>query len=494
MAVILDVVFNHAFGQCPLVRLYSSGNYGPPTADNPWFNQTIPHPLNLKYDFNHESVHTKYFIKRVTQYWIQEYHIDGYRFDLAKGFTNRYSGNNYDLWAQYDASRIAILKNIADNIWAVDSTAYIILEHFADNTEETELANYGMMLWSNMNRNYSQSAMGWLADATFSSGLEWAYYKNRGWTVPNNVVYMESHDEEWLNFRNLAYGRSNSANGYNIKDLKTALNRMKLVGAFFFTIPGPKMIWQFGELGYDEPLEEGNPSWGRTDPKPIHWEYYQDPYRKKLYDTWKWLIKLRNENEVFTSTQTQVSMMVGQGVYGRRINLTHPTMNVTIIGNFNVDTIYIDPNFQSTGWWYDYFSGDSLWVTDVNQSIKLRPGEFRIYTSKKLQGPQEDVLLAIDDEKILPVQYELEQNYPNPFNPVTTIAYTLKKAGKFSLTIYNLTGQKVKVLESGVKQAGHYTVQWDATNDEGRKVPSGIYFYQLRAGDFVKTKKMILLK
>jgi hypothetical protein len=269
---------------------------------------------------------------------------------------------------------------------------------------------------------------------------------------------------------------------------------MKLVGAFFFTIPGPKMIWQFGELGYDEPLEEGNPSWGRTDPKPIHWEYYQDPYRKKLYDTWKWLIKLRNENEVFTSTQTQVSMMVGQGVYGRRINLTHPTMNVTIIGNFNVDTIYIDPNFQSTGWWYDYFSGDSLWVTDVNQSIKLRPGEFRIYTSKKLQGPQEDVLLAIDDEKILPVQYELEQNYPNPFNPVTTIAYTLKKAGKFSLTIYNLTGQKVKVLESGVKQAGHYTVQWDATNDEGRKVPSGIYFYQLRAGDFVKTKKMILLK
>ena len=84
---------------------------------------------------------------------------------------------------------------MADKMWSVDSTAYVILEHFAENREEIELSDYGMMLWGNLNTAYSQSAMGWLSDPGRSSDLAPGYYKNRGWSKPGLLTYMESHDE-----------------------------------------------------------------------------------------------------------------------------------------------------------------------------------------------------------------------------------------------------------------------------------------------------------
>lgn len=486
IAVILDIVLNHAFGQNPLVRLYNEGKYGKPTADNPWFNPEDIHPFSVGYDFNHESIHTQYYVDRVTSYWLTEFKVDGFRFDLSKGFTQRYSGDNVSYWGQYDAGRIAILKRMADKIWEIDSTAYVILEHFADNTEETVLANYGMLLWNNMNYNYAEASMGYIQNSDFS----WGYFRTRGWNVPNHVVYMESHDEEWINYKNQHYGRYTT--GYNIRELGTALNRIKLIAAFFFTVPGPRMIWQFEELGYDETLEF-SPN-GRTGEKPIHWEYYQDPLRKKLYETFRWLIKLRNENDVFTSTQTQVSMEVGKNQYARRMNLSHPSMNVTIIGNFDIVDRQVVPNFQSTGIWYDFFNNDSIVVTDTQAPVTLNPGEFRIFTSKKLESPAEDIILDLDEPIALPREFELEQNYPNPFNPVTVIPFRLPVASEVEMVIYNLNGQKIKELIRQRLNAGYYEAIWDGTDDDGVKVSSGIYFYRLKAGKFESVKKMVLIK
>ena len=149
IAVIQDVVFNHAFSQSPLAQLYWDNTNFRPFPDNPWLNVTAKHPFNVGYDFNHESDATKYWVKRILEYWIEEFKFDGFRFDLSKGFTQRNSGNDVGAWGNYDASRIAILKDYADYIWSLDSTNYVILEHFAVNQEERELANYGMMIWEN---------------------------------------------------------------------------------------------------------------------------------------------------------------------------------------------------------------------------------------------------------------------------------------------------------------------------------------------------------
>ncbi|HQM35503.1 MAG TPA: alpha-amylase family glycosyl hydrolase, partial [Candidatus Marinimicrobia bacterium] len=290
IAVIQDIVLNHSYDSSPLVRLYWDKVNSRPSSENPWYNQVSPNPVySWGYDFNHESQDTKNFIDRVTSYWLTDFRVDGFRLDFTKGFTNKPGEGS-----AYDSSRIAILKRIADKIWEIDTSAYVILEHFADNSEEKILADYGMMLWGNSNWNYAQSSMGYTNESDFS----WGFYKSRSWDQPHLVTYMESHDEERLMYKNLTWG--NSAGSYNIKTLTTALERIKMTAAFFLTLPGPKMLWQFGELGYDYSIEYN----GRLGEKRIRWDYYQEPDRLRLYKTFQALIKLRSENDVFTSAST----------------------------------------------------------------------------------------------------------------------------------------------------------------------------------------------
>ena len=100
---------------------------------------------------------------------------------------------------------------MASQIWKVKSDAYVILEHFGPNNEESELANYGMMLWGNNNYNYAEAAMGYASDLTAVS------YLGRGWSVPNLVSYMESHDEERIMYKTITYGASSGS--YNTQDV-----------------------------------------------------------------------------------------------------------------------------------------------------------------------------------------------------------------------------------------------------------------------------------
>jgi hypothetical protein len=101
--------------------------------------------------------------------------------------------------------------------------------------------------------------------------------------------------------------------------------------------------------------------------------------------------------------------------------------------------------------------------------------------------------LAVD-ETTIPDEYSLNQNYPNPFNPTTRIQYSLPKAGLVQISIYTLMGQKIATLVNRNMDAGQYIITWNAMNDQGRKVPSGIYFYTLESGSYRAIKKLVLLK
>ncbi len=482
MAVILDMVLNHATSQCPLVRLYNVGDYGPPTAQNPWFNTESPNPAYSWFDdFNHESPATQKFVDRVNRFWLKEYHVDGYRFDFTKGFTNT-PGDGWN----YDASRIRILKRMADKIWQTDPRAYVILEHFTDNSEETELANYGMMIWGNLNGPYNEATMGYNSNG--KSDFSWGFFKTRGWSKPGLVTYMESHDEERIMYKNLKYG--NSSGDYNIKELSIALERVKMAGAFFFLLPGPKMIWQFGELGYDYSIDYN----GRTGNKPIRWDYFQDSRRRKLYQTFAALMRLRKTYDVFNKPYSTVNMSVAGGM--KRINLMFATLNVSVVGNFNVRTGTIQPLFTHGGWWYDFFSGDSLYVQKTDTTITLLAGEFHIFTDQKTFTPPAGLILTGVEpiEAAVPEDFALRPNYPNPFNPTTTIEFSLPKAAHVVLEVFDVNGRLVKRLADGFLKAGTYRVQWNATNGQGVPVSSGLYFYRLRAPGKVQFRKMMLLR
>ena len=488
IAVILDIVLNHHFGNSPLVRLYWDAVNNRPAASSPWLNPVPMHPYNVGYDFNHETQATKDYVDRVCSYWLTEYKVDGFRFDLSKGFTQVNSGSNVGLWGQYDQSRINLLKRMADKIWEVDSTAYVILEHFADNSEETVLSNYGMMLWGNLNHNYNEATMGYHDNN--KSDLAWGSYKNRGWQKPHLITYMESHDEERLMYKNLQYG--NSSGNYNIKDLNTALNRIKLAAAFFFTIPGPKLLWQFGELGYDYSINyPTGTSASRTDKKPIRWDYYNNVNRRNVYKVFKYLINLKKNYDVFRTNNYNLSV---SGAL-KRIQLNHSSMNVNIVGNFDVTTKSIMPAFQNTGMWYSYFTEDTLFVTDVNAPIELLPGEFHIYTTVKLPAPEQGILTNIgSDNQIGEIkEFYLEQNYPNPFNPETRIRYSLPEPGKVKLKIFDILGNEIVTLIDKEHYPGVYETTFNAGELRGG-LASGIYFYNLTVNHTSITRKMILMR
>ncbi len=457
IAVIMDVVYNQAFSQSPLAQMWWDNANNRPSSTSPYLNPIAKHDFSVGYDFNHESVYTKTYLKETVQYWLQEYKIDGFRFDLSKGFTQNNTLGNTGAWGNYDAGRIATLKDYADFVWSVNSNAYVILEHFADNSEEKELANYGALLWGNLNNNYAQNTMGWNS----STDISWMSYKARGWNNPHLIGYMESHDEERLMYKNLQFG--NSSGSYNVKDLATALKRQELAANFLFTIPGPKMTWQFGELGYEISIDQN----GRTGRKPIHWEYFNDANRKKVYDVWSTLAIFKKTQPVFNTTDFTLNV---SGLV-KNIVLRHATMDVTIVGNFDVTAQSISPNFTKTGTWYEYYTGSSLNVTNTSMTMSLQPGEYRLYSTVQLSDP-----LSIEKAGS-PLSSALKV-YPNPTRDVFSLNQT-----SIRVSIYDISGRLVKQFKGNFSKNSNFDIN---------SLAPSIYLLQVETADSrIYAKKLV---
>ena len=378
IAVLLDMVLNHSFGQSPMVKMYWDPENQQPAANSPWFNRVATHNFNVGYDMNHESTYTQKFFVNVVRFWLEKYNVDGFRFDLSKGFCQKNTLGDVEEWGKYDAARIHTWKSYADSIWKINPETLVILEHFAENSEETELASYGMLVWGNSNYNYARAGMGW--NYSGKSDFSWGSYKTRGFSEPHLVTYMESHDEERQLKEILTWGNNTNPNYIIRKNLSLSLVRAELSAAFFFTIPGPKMIWQFEELGYDYSINYDC----RTCEKPIRWDYFDQPERQRLYQSFSELIKLKKDFEAFSSTDFTIDVSDTL----KTIHIEHPSMDVVIAGNFDAWPRTIDPVFTKTGIWYDYFSGDSLDVTNVHTPLNFDISEYRIYTSVKLPAPE----------------------------------------------------------------------------------------------------------
>jgi len=373
IAVIVDVVLNHAFGQSPLVQMYFDN--AAPSQSNPWLNTVAMHPYNVGFDFNHESSYTQIFVKDVLAYWMKEFKLDGFRFDLSKGFTQKNTGTSESAvgaWSAYDASRIQIWKNYNSYIKSIDPNFYVILEHFAEDREEIELAKEGMLLWNNLNHVFNEATMGYNSDS--KSDFSRLFASNRGMDNPNIISYMESHDEERIMFKNLAYGNANG--NYSAKDLKTALNRNKMAATFFMTAPGPKMIWQFGELGYDVSIEEN----GRTGEKPIKWEYLKDTERYALFKHYANLISFKKSNTIFRSANLKKSSLKNAVKY---FLLEEAGEQVLVVGNFDVVNQQLIIDSDLAGTWQDNHSKKSKNL-NINIPLELQPGEYYLLSKNLL--------------------------------------------------------------------------------------------------------------
>ncbi len=467
MAVIIDVVYNHATGQHPWTKMFWSGNA---TAENnPWFNVNATHPYNVYHDMNHENAMVKEHVKRSLAYLIEEYNVDGFRFDLTKGFTQKQTDPDVAAWSRYDQSRIDILKGYADHIWSVDDNAVVIFEHLSDWDEEKVLAEHGIQLWRNVNHEYRSAVAG--GSGNFSNMYSTAPFGGF-------VGYMESHDEERLcygvggdassitwgvigTFNNWAsdvtmtadgpfvvaknvsltasdkfkirkagewndaynYGAANSGfeltagqgyvmtNGSSSQDMgvpadgtydiyfchdvetvwlmnagqrpadpeiapgsgddphTVAMRRAGASAAFFLMVPGPKMIWQFGEIGYDYSIEYN----GRTGEKPVVTDTYMaEEARKALYDTYSNLLKFRRANPRFFDSDAKFTWTPADGI--KKITCTVDGKSFHVVGNFlKGSQKYTAPSGYA---WKDHFTG-----ADATAEFTLKEGEYRLLTT-----------------------------------------------------------------------------------------------------------------
>ncbi len=469
IAVIIDVVYNHATGSHPWAKMWWDGANNCTAENNPWFNVVAKHEFNVYHDMNHENSMVKEHVKRSLEHLLTEYDVDGFRFDLTKGFTQNNTLGDVGAWGRYDQSRVDILKGYADHIWSVNENAVVIFEHLADYSEEKVLAEHGIKLWRNMNGTYRSAVNGGSGD--FSGSYENNLYG--GW-----VSYMESHDEERLCYGagadassvtwgicgtltdwssditmaadgaffsakgvtfkaddmfkirkvgewNDAFNYGASTKGYKLPlnteykltlgsgsqdmavpaagtydvyfslaaekvwlmeagkrpadpsvtpgggaaedPLTVAMRRAGASAAFFLTVPGPKMIWQFGEIGYDYSIDYND----RTGEKPVVTDQYMAvPARKALYDTYAALLKFRRENPRFFDSDASFTWTPSGNL--KKITCTVDGKSFHVVGNFAKNqTSYTVPS----GTWTDYINGGT-----VSGNITLKEGEFRLLT------------------------------------------------------------------------------------------------------------------
>ncbi len=492
IAVIMDIALNHSFGLSPMVQLYWDAANNRPAANNPWFNPVPKHAFNVGYDMNHESAATQYFFSRVVEHWLQEYKLDGFRFDLSKGFTQTQTcdanGNNCNVnnWGNYDASRVAIWKKYYDTCQLKASGSYVILEHFAANTEEVELSNYGMMLWGNGSHSFQEAAMGYIPNSNFEGIL----HTVRGWTNPHLIGYMESHDEERLMYKNLQFG--NSAGTYNTKDLNTALKRVELCAGFFLSMPGPKMIWQFGELGYDFSINhcpDGSVNENcRTGNKPVRWDYFSAIQRKRLYDIFSSLNKLRFHpwyKDVFIANNITLTRNLGTAFKSMVIRSATDSSLLVVVGNFGVTEQNGNVTFPAAGTWYDYLGGSTITATGTAQGFTLAPGEFHVYLNRNLTNAVVTPVPGIPD----PENEFSAVVYPHPATTASVLDLTVPQTGNVQVHIVNAAGQQTTALFNGQLVKGNHKLP---IGEAIRNLPSGLFFIRIQVGSREHTIKLLV--
>jgi len=477
IAVIMDMVLNHAYGQNVMAQMYWDSQNNRPATNNLWFNAICPHPPYCwGNDFNHESTFTKALVDSISHYWMTEYKIDGFRYDYTKGFTNGTGGG-------YDNSRIAIIKRMSDAIWEVNPNAYIILEHWCDNSEEKILADYGCMLWGNLNYAYNEGTMGYNENG--KSDFSWISYKKRTWNDPHVMGYMESHDEERLMAKNFMYGASNA--NYSTKDTITAMERMALAATFFYTIPGPKMVWQFGERGFDYSINwpSGTEN-DRLTPKPPRWDYMNNYHRKYLYHVNAALINLKKNYDVFRTTDFTLDLVNAT----KSIVLKHSSMDVVVLGNFAITAGNITPTWPSTGTWYEFFTQTELSVTTLNQKVDLLPGEYRLYSSVKIEKP--DYLNTGIQSPEISDEENFALIYPNPSEGDFKIGLNISNQEIVKIEVFDMIGNKIMDFGPIKLQAGFVTIASEQLNGNHVKLTPGLYMVKVKTDEKQTCAKLII--
>ena len=289
MAIVLDIVFNQSDGLHPWYQIYGG------VENNPFYNPTAPHDYSVLNDWNQKNDLVRQQWRDVLKYWMTEYNVDGFRFDLVKGLGTDYPSGTEN----YNQTRVQVMNDLQTVIKGVKPDGIHINENFAQAKEENEMAANGQLNWYQVNNNSCQFAMGFATQSKLSDFLA----TNVGRTAYSTVSFAESHDEQRMGYKQEMYG-ANGIKGSGSSTLRARMNRLGQVAVQMLMTPGPHMIWQFGELG-DSQNTKNDDGGNNTDPKKVVWNYLDNADRANLHHTYAALCNLRTQHpEMFNGGAT----------------------------------------------------------------------------------------------------------------------------------------------------------------------------------------------
>ena len=455
LAVLMDMVYNHSDATCPLNVLYKN-DY----AHSPYYHATanmwgFP-------DFDHYKPATQQFVDRVNKFWMQEYHVDGFRFDYTRGYDQTSETGNLNL-----LNRMATVAHLNN------PNAYLIAEHLpqdpkvATNTQMD--AEWHDTFHDQMKANLREGSFEGRAYGDLANTARAIDFALDGFTAPTQVInYLESHDEQ----RVIWEVQTNPNIGYDL-----ALQKSRLGAVVLFTAAGNPMMYMGEEFGMDT---EKTLDWNK-----LKWSYLTQPKTKALFEFYRRIIRFRNIHKALTEGSIRIlKKLIAQKtiIYERKSG----SEKIVVVANFSRNDQNVDIPLDGQAHWYEFVADSDVGIADTLHNYLVPGSSARVFTNF-LDWPLSVANSA--GNASLPKEFRLFQNYPNPFNPVTQIRYWLPRATVVNLEVFDLQGRLVARLVQGRKPAGVYSATWDA-----RALPSGVYFYRLTAGDFVSIKKLLLLK
>lgn len=439
IAVILDVVFNQSDGCHPWYQLY-------PVGQNPFYNQDAPHAYSVLNDWNQGYPLVEEQWRDMLQFWLSEYRVDGFRFDLVKGLgdNDSYSNNGDAATNAFNQSRVDRMKRLHGYVTAVNPDAYFINENLAEAKEENMMAADGELNWANYNRAGSQFAMGYSSN----SNLNGMNAVLGGRTAGSTVAYLESHDEERLAYSQNQYG----AQGVK-GDHAVSMRRLGAAAAQMILEPGSHMIWQFSEMGNAQTTKNSNGG-NNTDPKIVNWNLLNDADNKALMETYRTLIHIRLKPEysdLFSTSNASFVTDLSGWDKGRVISTKTADKELFCVINPHIDrNLTVSANFSVAS------SQDDYWI--VAQSHEAEEARFNV-TNKSITVPANS-FAVVATRNISGIK---DAATDRAGWKVTTGPGRLSVNGAEGITeVYGLTGARVAVIkgEGDVElPAGVYVVR-----------------------------------
>ena len=487
IAVILDIIWNHIRSSSPLWQMQPDYDLNPYIKHHEEMNPNEAPESWGMLDIDHFNMNTIEYINKVHRIWVDEYKIDGFRFDAAAHLGWSVSQPDLGIYGWSNA------------LYDYDSTVYQIAEHLPSNISLIENTNFSAGWHDSFHdrlkidsHNQYNSTMDIMRQII---GLH--EYTNWGTPYSNftqAVKYMISHDEQSLIQEMVEFDNFT---------MQQALERDKFYSTILFTSNGIPMLWQGQEFGFKsgwtDQNQNGNWDEEKLSYRPIDWNDLETENGQSHFEHYKKLIYLRKNNPAFSKGEFyDLYRYTNQGVvvYGYKDNRENSLNDqVVVIANFSsTDQSILDVPFLSSGYWYNMFdSNDILHTADGNYgNYYINAKHAVVYTNNQYQlsthSFSEEIESIVDSSinKIVP--------FPNPFNSSISIQIDTESRDMIRFSIYNVLGEMIfQKIENNITR-GINKFSWNGRDSDGLEVPTGMYFILIKQNDITVNKKIILMK